>query len=375
MGSVSVQCGKDSVDKSWGHLEVPSLRYLAVGVGCQSGSKLKLLAEAPNLPVAQKFLKHVGIPIIAWENQTFTSNFILLDIFDYSPTNIFLFSLVLGIFSEAFLGNTAMILLIYLDTHLHTPMYFLLSQLSLTDLMLICTTVPKMAFNYLSGRQSISLADCGAQIFLYVSLLVAESFLLAAMAYDRYVAICRPLRYSALMSHKIYGLMTISSRIVGSLDGIIVIIVALSFHYCGAWEIPHFFCDVPALLTLSCTNTLLFERLMFICCVITLLFPVAVITASYAHVLLAIIHMGSGESHHKAFATCSSHLMVVGMYYVAAMFTYMWPISDRSPTQDKMVSAFYTILTPMLNPLIYSLHNKEVARAFRTVLGRGKSGE
>ncbi|XP_036850660.2 olfactory receptor 2M3-like [Manis javanica] len=375
MGSVSVQCGKDSVDKSWGHLEVPSLRYLAVGVGCQSGSKLKLLAEAPNLPVAQKFLKHVGIPIIAWENQTFTSNFILLDIFDYSPTNIFLFSLVLGIFSEAFLGNTAMILLIYLDTHLHTPMYFLLSQLSLTDLMLICTTVPKMAFNYLSGRQSISLADCGAQIFLYVSLLVAESFLLAAMAYDRYVAICRPLRYSALMSHKIYGLMTISSWIVGSLDGIIVIIVALSFPYCGAWEIPHFFCDVPALLTLSCTNTLLFERLMFICCVITLLFPVAVITASYAHVLLAVIHMGSGESHHKAFATCSSHLMVVGMYYVAAMFTYMWPISDRSPTQDKMVSAFYTILTPMLNPLIYSLHNKEVARAFRTVLGRGKSGE
>ncbi|XP_073077730.1 olfactory receptor 2M3-like isoform X1 [Manis javanica] len=305
----------------------------------------------------------------------FTSNFILLGIFNYSPTHIFLFSLVLGIFSVAFMGNTAMILLIYLDTHLHTPMYFLLSQLSVMDLMLICTTVPKMAFNYLSGRKSISLASCGTQIFFYVSLLGAECFLLAAMAYDRYVAICHPLRYSTLMSHKICGLMVISSWIVGSLDGIIVIIVALSFPYCGAQEIPHFFCDVPALLTLSCTNTSLFERLMFICCVIMLLFPVAVITASYAHVLLAVIHMGSGESRRKAFATCSSHLMVVGMYYGAAMFIYMRPVSDRSPTQDKMVSAFYTILTPMLNPLIYSLRNKEVARAFRMLLGRGKSGE
>ncbi|KAI5934881.1 Olfactory receptor 2M3 [Manis javanica] len=146
-----------------------------------------------------------------------------------------------------------------------------------------------------------------------------------------------------------------------------------SFPYCGAWEIPRFFCDVPAFLTLSCANTSLFERMIFICCVIMLLFPVAVITASYAHVLLAVIHMGSGESRHKAFTTCSSHLVVVGMYYGAAMFIYMRPTSDHSSTQDKTVSAFYTILTPMLNPL--SLCNKEVARAFRMVLGRETSGE
>ncbi|KAI5934699.1 Olfactory receptor 2M3 [Manis javanica] len=243
------------------------------------------------------------------------------------------------------------------------------------DMMLVPTIVPKTAADYLTGRRSISSTGGGVQIFFLLTVGGGECFLLAAMSYDHCVAICHPLRHPILMSWRLCLRMTWESWIVGSLDGIIVIIVALSFHYCGAWEIPHFFCDVPALLTLSCTNTLLFERLMFICCVITLLFPVAVITASYAHVLLAVIHMGSGESHHKAFATCSSHLMVVGMYYVAAMFTYMWPISDRSPTQDKMVSAFYTILTPMLNPLIYSLHNKEVARAFRTVLGRGKSGE
>ena len=182
---------------------------------------------------------------MAWENQTLNSNFILRGIFDYSPTHIFHFSLVLGTFSVAFMGNTATILLIYLDTHLHTPMYFLLSQLSLMDLMLICTTVPKMAFSYLSDSKSNSLASCGAQIFLYVSLLGAECSLLAAIAYDRYVAICCPLRYSAPKSQKICGLMAASSWILGSLDGVIEVAVALSFPYCGAQEIPHFFLRYP----------------------------------------------------------------------------------------------------------------------------------
>uniref|UniRef100_A0A8C8YFG7 Olfactory receptor n=1 Tax=Prolemur simus TaxID=1328070 RepID=A0A8C8YFG7_PROSS len=309
------------------------------------------------------------------ENQTFNSDFILLGLFNNSPTHTFFFVLVLGIFSVAFMGNTAIVLLICLDSQLHSPMYFLLNQLSLMDLMLICTTVPKMAFNYLSGKKSISLAGCGTQIFFYVSLLGAECFLLAAMAYDRYVAICQPLRYSLLMSQKICGLIAAASWILGSLDGVIETAVALSFSYCGAREIRHFFCDVPALLTLSCNDTLMFERMIFICCAIMLLFPVAVIIASYACIILAVIHLGSGEGRRKTFATCSSHLMVVGMYYGAAMFMYMRPTSAHSPTQDKLVSAFYTILTPMLNPLIYSLRNKEVARAFTKILGKGKSGE
>ncbi|MBZ3873063.1 Olfactory receptor 2M3 [Sciurus carolinensis] len=232
------------------------------------------------------------------------------------------------------------------------------------DLMLICTTIPKMAFNYLSGRNTISLAGCGTQIFFYVSLMGAECFLLAAMAYDRYVAICHPLRYLVLMSQKVCGLIAASSWVLGSLDGIIEAPVALSFPYCGSGEIPHFFCDVPALLTLACMDTLTFERMIFICCIIMLLFPVAIIIASYARVILAVIRMGSGEGRRKAFTTCSSHLMVVGMYYGAAMFTYMRLTSNRSPMQDKIVLAFYTILTPMLNPLIYSLRNREVSRAF-----------
>ncbi|EFB13690.1 hypothetical protein PANDA_019981, partial [Ailuropoda melanoleuca] len=307
-----------------------------------------------------------------WRNQTLSSDFILLGIFDHSSTHTFLFSLVLGIFTVAFMGNTAMILLIYLDTQLHTPMYFLLSQLSLMDLMLICTTVPRMAFNYFSGRKFISLAGCGAQIFFYASLLGAECFLLAIMAYDRYVAICHPLRYTILMNQKLCALMTVASWILGSLDGVIVLVEILSLSYCNSLEIRHFFCDVAALFPLSCTDTSAFERLLFICCVVMLILPVSVIIISYSHVLRAVIRMSFTESRRKAFTTCSSHLSVVGLYYGAVMFMYMRPASIHSPEQDKIVSAFYTILTPMLNPLIYSLRNKEVSRGLQKLLRKGK---
>ncbi|XP_002724172.4 olfactory receptor 2M3-like [Oryctolagus cuniculus] len=312
--------------------------------------------------------------LMSYNNQTFTSDFILLGIFDHSPAHTFLFTLVLTIFSVTCMGNSVMVLLIQLDPQLHTPMYILLSQLSLMDLMLSCTIVPKMALSYLSGRRTISLAGCGTQIFFYVSLLGAECFLLAAMAYDRYVAICHPLRYQILMSQKICGLLAAASWLLGSSDGVIVLAVALSFQYCGAREIPHFFCDTPSILTVSCTSTSTFERIMFTCCVVMLLLPVAVIITSYVRVIRAVVHMGSGEGRRKAFATCSSHLMVVVMYYGAAIFIYMRPTSHRSPTLDKVVSTFYTILTPMLNPLIYSLRNKEVARALRKVLVKCKSG-
>lgn len=310
-----------------------------------------------------------------WENQTASSDFILMGIFSHTPTHIFLFSLVLGIFTVALLANTVMVLLICLDRRLHTPMYFLLSQLSLMDLMLICTTVPKMARNYLSGRKSISVAGCETQIFFSVSLFGAECFLLAVMAYDRYAAICYPLQYPQLMNWNVCGLLAASSWILGVFDGIVDVAATLSFSYCGSREIPQFFCDITALLRLSCTDTSTFETLIFICCVVMLLFPLSLIIISYTRVIITVIRMSSGEGRHKAFTTCSSHLVVVGMYYGAAMFIYMRPTSNRSPAQDKMVSAFYTILTPMLNPLIYSLRNKDVAKAFSRVLGKEKSRE
>uniref|UniRef100_G1LTA2 G-protein coupled receptors family 1 profile domain-containing protein n=1 Tax=Ailuropoda melanoleuca TaxID=9646 RepID=G1LTA2_AILME len=257
--------------------------------------------------------------------QKFSSDFILLGIIDHSSTHTFLFSLVLRIFTVAFMGNTAMILLIYLDTQLHTPKYFLLSQLSLMDLMLICTT-------------SMPLAGCGAQIFFYVSLLGAECFLLAVMAYDHYVGICPALRYTILMNQKLCALMTVASWILGSLDGIIVLVEVLSLSYCSSLEIHHFFCDVAALFPLSCTDTCAFERLHFIFCVVMLILPVSMIIIPYSHVLRAAIHMSSTESHRKAFTTCCSNLSVVGLYYGAVMFMYMRPASIHTPDQDKIVS-------------------------------------
>ncbi|KAM6184932.1 olfactory receptor 2M3-like [Rhynchocyon petersi] len=307
-----------------------------------------------------------------WENHTFSTDFILMGIFSHTRTHVFLFSLVLGIFIVALLGNTTMVLLIYMDTQLHTPLYFLLSQLSFMDLMLICTTVPKMASNYLSGWRSISVAGCEVQIFFYVSLFGAECFLLAVMAYDRYAAICYPLQYPNLMSQKMCGLMAAASWILGSLDGIVDVVATLFFSYCGSREIPQFFCDVSALLSLSCTDTSTFETVIFICCVLMLLFPLLLIIVSYIRVIMAVMQISSGEGRKKTFRTCASHIIVVGMYYGSAMFIYMRPTSNRSPTQDKMVSAFYTILTPMLNPLIYSLRNKDVSRAFMRLLRRGK---
>ena len=311
---------------------------------------------------------------MAWEFQTFNSDFILLGIFDHRPTHIFLFSRVLGVSAVAIMGNTLVVLFLYLNAQLHTPMYFLLSQLSLTDLVLISTTIPKMTFNYLSGSKSITMADCATHIFFYASLTGCECFLLAVMAYDCDVATCHPLRYTSLMRLKICGLMTASSWVLGSTDGVIDAVVTFSFSCCGFWVIAHFFCDFPFLLVIQCNDTSIFEEVLFYCCIMMILFPVAIIIASYARVLLTVILMGSGKGRHRAFATCSSHLMVVGTYYGAVLFMYMRPASNHSPTQDRMMSVFYTILTPTLNPLIYSFRNKEVACAFQ-VFRKGKTGE
>ncbi|XP_005340934.2 olfactory receptor 2M3 [Ictidomys tridecemlineatus] len=303
-------------------------------------------------------------------NHTFLSSFILRGLLSHSSYDFFLFSLVLLAFAGALTGNILLLLLIQGDRRLHTPMYFFLSQLSIMDLTLVCAVVPKMAANFLSGHKFISWAGCAAQIFLVVMVGGAECFLLAVMAYDRYVAICHPLRYSVLMSWKTCYLLAVASWIGGVADSVIDVGTVFSFPYCGSLEVDHFFCEVPALLRLSCADTSLFEDLIYACCVVMLLLPLGVIVASYARVLTAVIRMPSTEGKQKALTTCSSHLAVVGLYYSGAIFSYMQRASARTPARDRATSIFYTILTPMLNPLIYSLRNREVTRALRKMLGR-----
>uniref|UniRef100_G1LQF4 Olfactory receptor n=1 Tax=Ailuropoda melanoleuca TaxID=9646 RepID=G1LQF4_AILME len=241
-------------------------------------------------------------------------------------------------------------------------------MLSLMDVMSISVTVPKMLMNQVMGVNKISAPECRMQMFLYVTLVGSEVFLLAAMAYDRYVAICHPPRYPVLMNHRVCLLLVSSSWFLGSVDGFMLTPVTMTFPFCRSGEIHHFFCEVPAVTKLSCSDTSLYETLMYLCCVLMLLIPVTVIASSYSFILFIIHRMNSAEGWKKAFATCSSHMMVVILFYGDAIYTYMLPTSFHTPEKDMVVSVFYTILTPVLNPLIYSLRNKDVTRALKKML-------
>ncbi|XP_052052599.1 olfactory receptor 2T8-like [Apodemus sylvaticus] len=299
-----------------------------------------------------------------------TAGFILLGLFNHTRAHLFLFVLVLTVSFNSVVGNALLLLLIHQDRRLHTPMYFLLSQLSLMDMMLVSTIVPQMAAGYLMGKNFISAAGCGFQIFFFLTLEGGECFLLAAMSYDRYVAICHPLRYPVLMSWQLCWRLTLGSWLLGAADGAMQAAATLSFQFCRGNEIDHFFCEAPVLLRLACGNTSAFEFVMYICCVLMLVVPFCLILTSYGLILAAVLRMRSTEALKKAFATCSSHMVVVGLFYGAATFSYMRPASSRSAKHDKVVSAFYTIVTPMLNPLIYSLRNSEVKDSLRKCVAR-----
>uniref|UniRef100_A0A8C7ALE1 Olfactory receptor n=1 Tax=Neovison vison TaxID=452646 RepID=A0A8C7ALE1_NEOVI len=307
-------------------------------------------------------------------NQSSTDDFILLGIFSHSPTDLVLFSLVMVVFTVALCGNVLLLFLIYIDPRLHTPMYFFLSQLSLMDLMLVCTNVPKMVVNFLSGRKSISFVGCGIQIGLFVCLVGSEGLLLGLMAYDRYVAISHPLHYPVLMSQRVCLQIVGSSWAFGIIDGVIQMVVVMTFPYCGLREVNHFFCEMLSLLKLACIDTSIFENVIYACCVFMLFLPFSIIVASYARILRAVLRMRSAQAGKKALATCSSHLTAVSLFYGAAMFIYLRPQRYRAPSHDKVVSIFYTVLTPMLNPLIYSLRNREVMGALRKGLDHCRIG-
>ncbi|XP_039741552.1 olfactory receptor 2T1 [Pteropus medius] len=305
-------------------------------------------------------------------HNTSSTDFILQGLLDRDDISGLLFSIISAIFFITLIANGAMILLTHVDAHLHTPMYFLLSHLSFIDMMYISTTVPKMLVDYLLGQKTISFVGCAAQHFLYITLAGAEFFLLGLMAYDRYVAICHPLRYPVLMSRRVCWATIAGSWFGGSFDGFLLTPITMSFSFCNSREINHFFCEAPAVLKLACADTALYQAAMYVCCVLMLLIPFCVVTASYAQILTAVHRMSSLEGRKKALATCSSHMTVVTLFYGAAIYTYMLPRSYHQPAQDKVFSVFYTILTPMLNPLIYSLRNKEVAGALKRALGKFK---
>ncbi|XP_076994109.1 olfactory receptor 2T10-like [Tamandua tetradactyla] len=301
-------------------------------------------------------------------NQTLGGNFFLSGIFSQSSHPSLLLSLIFSLFLMAVTGNITLILLIYIEPSLHTTMYFFINQLSLMALMNIFVIVPKMLANLLAEVRTISILGCGTQMFFYLLLGGAEVCLLGAMAYDRYVAICHPLRYSVLMNYKVCLLLASGCWFTGSIDGLMLTSITMTLPFCRSRMIHHFFCEVPAMLKLSCLNTSLYEIIIYFCCVIMLLIPVTIISGSYYFIILTIHRMKSTEGRKKAFATCSSHITVVTLFYGATIYNYMLPSSYHTPEKDIMVSFYYAVLTPVLNPIIYSLRNKDVTGALKKML-------
>uniref|UniRef100_A0A8C8Z9I9 Olfactory receptor n=1 Tax=Prolemur simus TaxID=1328070 RepID=A0A8C8Z9I9_PROSS len=305
---------------------------------------------------------------MATGNHSAAAEFVLMGLTQEPEFQLLLFLLFLGIYVVTVVGNLGMILLIADSPLLHTPMYYFLSSLSFIDLCYSSAITPKMLVNFLGKENTILYSECMAQLFFFVVFVVAEGYVLTAMAYDRYVAVCSPLLYNVVMSSGVCSLLVLAAFILGFLSALAHTSAMMKLSFCKSHIINHYFCDVLPLLSLSCSNTHLNELLLFIIAGFNTLVPTLAVAISYAFIFHSILHIRSSEGRSKAFGTCSSHLMAVGIFFGSITFMYFKPPSSNSLDQEKVSSVFYTTVIPMLNPLIYSLRNKDVKKALRKVL-------
>ncbi|XP_069918624.1 olfactory receptor 2D3-like [Oryctolagus cuniculus] len=304
------------------------------------------------------------------ENQSSVTEFVLLGLSQDPETQVLLFFLFLSIYLLTVLGNLLILTLLHIDSRLHTPMYFFLRNLSFADLCFSTTTVPQVLVHLLVKRKTISFAGCSTQILVLLLAGCTECALLAVMSYDRYVAVCKPLHYSSIMTHWVCVQLAAGSWVSGAFVSLVDTTFTLRLPYRGKNIINHFFCEPPALLKLASADTYSTEMAIFAMGVVILLAPVSLILISYWNIISTIIQMQSGEGRLKAFSTCGSHLVVVVLFYGSAIFAYMRPNSKIMNERDKMISVFYSAVTPMLNPIIYSLRNKDVKRAFYRIIAK-----
>ncbi|XP_049747663.1 olfactory receptor 1052-like [Elephas maximus indicus] len=305
---------------------------------------------------------------MAHENFTEVTEFILLGLTERSDLKVVLFMLFLLIYIISLVGNLGMLFLIQITPKLHTPMYHFLSCLSLVDACYSTVFAPKMLLNFFVEQETISYSACIVQYFLFVSLITTEGFLLAAMAYDRYVAIVNPLIYTVAMTKIVCVVLVIGSCVGGLMNSLTHTIGLVKLSFCGPNVISHFFCDLPPLLKLSCSDTSMNELLLLIFSGGIAMITFLTVIISYIFIVAAILRIHSTAGRHKAFSTCASHLTAVTLSYGSISFSYIQPSSQYSLEQEKMVSVFYTLVMPMLNPLIYSLRNKEVKDAVKRAI-------
>ena len=301
------------------------------------------------------------------ENHSTVTEFILGGLTNRPELQLPLFFLFLGIYSVTMVGNLGMITLICLNTQLHTPMYYFLSNLSFVDLCYSSVITPKMLVNFVSEENIISYAGCMSQLYFFLVFVIAECYMLTVMAYDRYVAICRPLLYNIIMSQGVCYLLVAGVYTIGFIGSTIETGLMLKLSYCD-FLISHYFCDILPLMTLSCSSTYDIEMTTFFLAGFNIVVTSLTILVSYAFILSSILHIASTEGRSKAFSTCSSHLAAVGLFYGSASFMYLKPSTASSLAQENVASVFYTTVIPMLNPLIYSLRNKEVQAAIQKTL-------
>nr|XP_006116490.1 olfactory receptor 8U9-like [Pelodiscus sinensis] len=300
-------------------------------------------------------------------NHSEATEFILSGLTDRLELHVPLFTLFLLIYVITLMGNGGMILLITIDSRLHTPMYFFLRILSFSDLCYSSVIVPEMLQIFLAERKSISRTACAVQMYIFVHCVDMECFLLAVMAYDRYVAICNPLLYTVVMSRQRCNQLVAGVCTVGLVDAMILTYYIFRLSFCSSNIIHHFYCDSLPLLVLSCSDTRTTVIALIASMCYTVVISLVTILLSYICILYAILRIRSAEGRYKAFSTCSSHLCAVGMFHGTQLFIYFHPSSSYSIDVDKIASVFYTAVIPMLNPLVYSLRNREVKDALRKV--------
>ncbi|XP_064334222.1 olfactory receptor 1F1-like isoform X2 [Camelus dromedarius] len=303
-------------------------------------------------------------------NQSSVSEFLLLGLSRRPQQQQLLFMLFLSMYLATVLGNLLILLAISMDSRLHIPMYFFLSNLSFVDICFSSTIVPKMLANHMLGSQTISFSACLTQMYFVFMFVDIDNFLLAVMAYDRFVAVCHPLHYSAKMTHQLCALLVTGSWVIANLNALLHTLLMARLSFCADNTIPHFFCDVTPLLKLSCSDTRINQMMILTEGALIMITPFICILVSYILITCTVLRVPSTKGRWKAFSTCGSHLAVVSLFYGTIIGVYFNPSSSHSSEKDTTATVMYTVVTPMLNPFIYSLRNRDMIRALGKVVGR-----
>ncbi|XP_052509131.1 olfactory receptor 10AG1-like [Budorcas taxicolor] len=301
-------------------------------------------------------------------NQNTLVDFILLGFSDIPDLQGFLFGVFLIMYTIILMGNSLIIIITKMDPSLQTPMYFFLGNFSSLEICYVSVTVPRLLIDLCSQNRNIPFLACAAQMYFFLVFGATECLLLTSMAYDRYVAICNPLLYPLLMNSRLCVQLAAGCWVSAVPVHIVLTYQIFSLPFCGSTQLNHFFCDIPPVLKLACGDTLLTETLVYIVAVLVVTVPFMLILGSYVRIIETILKLPSATGRAKAFSTCSSHLMVVALFFGSGLITYLRPKSSHSIGMDKFLSLFYTIITPMFNPMIYCLRNKEVMVALRKFL-------